>query len=209
VARAHIFGPVKYGFGDLVQIRKFSLWQRFLRMLRYRLVIPLKRSRHEPEHTARGVMVGVAWAMTPTVGIQMPIVFANWIVIRKFFGWDFHLVNGLAWTWISNVLTLPPLYYLFFLTGQLLLGRTGDLAGYGVFLSLIDGWQNVSLSDLGTTAGWFGTILTGPGASMMIGCVPWAILSGWISYVWSLAFVRRYRARKAAGRLAKSLSTPR
>ena len=169
-------------------------------MLRYRLVIPLKRSRHAPEHTARGVMIGVGWAMTPTVGIQMPIVFANWVITRKLFNWDFHLLNGLAWTWLSNIFTLPPLYYLFIITGQFMLGRFDDLAGYEAFLKLIDGWQNVSLSDWEATSGWFSTILKGPGAAMIVGCIPWAILSGWVSYIWSLAFVRRYRARKAAAR---------
>ena len=169
-------------------------------MLRYRLVIPLKRSRHEPEHTARGVMIGVGWAMTPTVGVQMPIVFAHWIIARKLFNWDFHLVNGLAWTWLSNVFTLLPLYYLFFLTGQIMLFRIDDLTGYEGFLNLMDGVENVNLSDWNSMVGWFGTILKGWGVSMLVGSVPWAILSGWLSYVWSLAFVRNYRARKLAGR---------
>jgi len=137
--------------------------------------------------------------MTPTVGIQMPIVFANWIIARKLFNWDFHLVNGLAWTWISNIFTLLPLYYLFFLTGQVMLGRFDDLAGYEAFLKLMDGVQNVSFSDWQSLVGWCNTILQGWGVSMLIGCIPWAILSGWLSYIWSLAFVRKYRARKKAG----------
>ena len=166
-------------------------------MMRYRLVIPLKRSRHAPEHTARGVMVGVAWAMTPTVGIQMPIVFGTWVISRKLFNWDFHLVNGLAWTWLSNVFTLLPIYYLFFLTGQVMLGRLDDLTGYDGFLKLMDGAQNVSLSDWETIRGWFATILEGWGVSMLVGCVPWAALSGWIAYIWSIAFVRKYRARRS------------
>ena len=109
-------------------------------------------------------------------------------------------MNGLAWTWLSNIFTLPPLYYLFIITGQFMLGRFDDLAGYEAFLKLIDGWQNVSLSDWEATSGWFSTILKGPGAAMIVGCIPWAILSGWVSYIWSLAFVRRYRPGKAAAR---------
>ncbi len=178
--------------------QKHTLRQRLMRVLRYRLVIPLKRSRHAPEHTARGVMIGVAWAMTPTVGFQMPLVFANWIIARKLFNWDFNLVNALAWTWLSNIFTLPPLYYLFFISGQFMLGRFGDLAGYEVFLNLIDGWQEVSLSNWNATSIWFLAIIKGPGAAMIVGCIPWAILSGWISFIWSLAFVRKYRKRKAA-----------
>jgi len=184
----------------LVQERKYDLWQRILRMLRYRLVIPLKRSRHAPEHTARGVMVGVAWSMTPTVGIQMPIVFGTWVISRKLFNWDFHLLNGLAWTWLSNVFTLLPIYYLFFLTGQVMLGRFDDLTGYDGFLILMDGAQKVNLSDWDAMRGWLATILEGWGVSMLVGCVPWAVLSSWIAYIWSLAFVRKYRARQSTAK---------
>jgi uncharacterized protein (DUF2062 family) len=180
-----------------VQEQKYGLWQRIVRMLRYRLLIPLKRSRHAPEHTARGVMVGVAWSMTPTVGIQMPIVFGTWVISRKLFNWDFHLLNGLAWTWLSNIFTLLPIYYLFFITGQGILGRLDDLTGYDGFVNLMDDAQKVSLSDWGAMRGWFTTIFEGWGVSMLVGCVPWAVLSGWIAYIWSLAFVRKYRARRS------------
>jgi len=59
-----------------------SVWHRFTRLMRYRLVIPILRARHEPEYTARGVFVGVAWGFTPTVGFQMPIVFVIWSIMR-------------------------------------------------------------------------------------------------------------------------------
>jgi uncharacterized protein (DUF2062 family) len=162
------------------------------------LVIPLKRGQKSPEHTARGVMIGVGWAMTPTVGIQMPLVFAHWFLSRRLFGWDFSLINGLAWTWLSNVFTLLPIYYLFFLTGQVMLGRLDDLTGYEGFLKLMDGASDVSLGDWEAICGWFEVIIEGWGVSMLVGCVPWAILSGWIAYIWSLAFVRNYRAKRLA-----------
>ncbi|MGY8991135.1 MAG: DUF2062 domain-containing protein, partial [Rhodospirillales bacterium] len=100
------------------------------RLIRYRLLIPLKRSAHSPEYTARGVMVGMVWAMTPTVGIQMGLVFGTWLFTRKFFKWDFSLINGMAWTWTTNVFTLIPIYYTFYITGQLMMGRFDDLSGY-------------------------------------------------------------------------------
>ena len=184
----------------LAKKRKLCSLKRLKRILRYQLIIPLQRSHHAPEHTARGVMIGVAWSMTPTVAIQMPIVFANWIMARKLFNWDFHLINGLAWTWLSNVFTLLPLYYLFFLTGQVILGRFDDLTGYNGFLLLMDGAQNINLADWNSVSSWFASILKGWGLSMVIGCIPWATLSGWIAYIWSLIFVRKYRARRSARR---------
>ena len=98
--------------------RNFSRWERLKRASRFKLVIPLKRSVHAPEHIARGVAVGLAWALTPTVGIQMAFCFVTLVIARRIFKWEFHLLVSLAWTWFTNVITLLPSYYLFFLTGQ-------------------------------------------------------------------------------------------
>jgi hypothetical protein len=89
---------------------KRSLWQRMVRLTTYRLLIPIKRARHAPEYGARGVMVGMAWAMTPLVGIQMYLVFMTWLIARRLFRWNFSLIIGLAWTWTTNVITLFPIY---------------------------------------------------------------------------------------------------
>ena len=65
------------------------------------------------------------WAMTPFFGIQMALVMGTWLVTKKIFNWDFSIVNGLAWTWVTNVFTLLPVFYMFFLTGNLMLGVGG------------------------------------------------------------------------------------
>ena len=115
-------------------------WERFKRLLRYRLIVPLKRSHHHaPEYTARGVLVGLAWALTPTIGIQMGLSLVTWIVARRLFRWDFNLIVACAWTWTTNVVTMLPCYYVFYVTGQLMLGHFDDLSGYREFLGL---WQS-------------------------------------------------------------------
>jgi hypothetical protein len=35
------------------------------------------------------------------------------------------------------------------------------------------------------------------GVPMFIGCAPWAILSAWLGYRWSLRLVREFRMRRA------------
>ena len=176
----------------------FSRWELFKRASRFRLVIPLKRSVHSPEHIARGVAVGLAWALTPTVGIQMGFCFMTWVIARRIFKWDFHLLVALAWTWFTNVITLLPSYYLFFLTGQLLLGRFDDLSGYNEFILSYD--KNVAAAGLeGYWEGlWVSAVLLfeGWGIPMLIGCLPWAVLGSWGGYVWSLKFIKRYRQAK-------------
>ena len=176
----------------------YSRWERFKRACRLRLVVPLKRSVHSPEHIARGVGIGMFWAMTPTVGIQMVFCFVTWVVARRLFNWDFHLIISLAWTWITNVLTLLPSYYLFFLTGQIILGRFDDRSGYNEFLLSYD--KNFAAA--GSVGYWEGIwlyivlLFEGWGVPMLIGCVPWAILGGWAGYAWSLKFINGYRSAK-------------
>ncbi|MBI76386.1 MAG: hypothetical protein CMM53_01195 [Rhodospirillaceae bacterium] len=180
------------------RLQTFSRWDRFKRACRLRLVVPLKRSVHSPTHIARGVGIGMFWAMTPTVGIQMIFCFITWVVARRIFNWDFHLLISLAWTWITNVLTLLPSYYLFFLTGQIILGRFDDLSGYNEFLISYD--KNFAAD--GSVGYWEGVwlyvvlLFKGWGVPMLIGCGPWAVLGGWAGYAWSLKFINGYRSAK-------------
>ena len=104
--------------------------QNLTRLLKLRLVIPILRSPHPPEHTARGVAIGTMWAMTPLVGIQMWLVSMTWIVYKKVFKTSFSLPLGLAFTWITNVFTMVPMYYIFYVTGQLMLGHWDSISGY-------------------------------------------------------------------------------
>lgn len=183
-----------------VERRQARPWlDRFRRLCRYRLVIPIKRSPHPPEHTARGVMIGLMWGLTPSVGAQMIFCLITWVIARRFFKWDFSLIVSLAWTWTTNVITLVPAYYLFFITGQLMLGKFDDLSGYGDFAAA---WANAIQDQTHATfweSAWFYTVLLfkGWGVPMLIGCIPWSIFGGWMGYTWSLRFIRRHRRRKA------------
>lgn len=184
---------------------RYTRWERFIRLLRYRLIMPLKRSHHHPpEYTARGVMVGLVWALTPTIGIQMGLCLVTWIVTRRLFRWDFSLLISCAWTWTTNVVTMLPCYYAFYVTGQLMLGRFDDLSGYHEFLAL---WhRNVGVEDDFVDFDWleyFNQLLVGWGLPLLIGCIPWAVLGGWAGYVWSLRFVRRHREARHRRRLAR------
>ena len=182
---------------------------RFGRWLRYRFVVPVKRSRHPPQYTARSVAVGLFWAMTPTVGIQMMFVLAHWLAVRRFARrWDFNVIHAMAWTWVTNFATVLPSYYLFYLTGQVVLGRWDDLTGYEGFVQL---WDASTAPDTTTDylpgavsepSVYFDVIVAGWGLAMLVGCPPYAVAAAWIGYVWSLKLVvarRRMIARKRYG----------
>lgn len=181
-----------------------SFLNRMRRLLRYRLVIPVLRGRQSPEYAARGVLIGLLIAMTPTIGIQMPIVFLIWLAmraIRPTLG--FNLVIAMAYTWVSNIFTAAPLYYGFLLTGNVMMGRWHSLTGYEAFHQRLEEllaaeaghWEAIWVYMVGIFDLW--------GTPMFVGSIPWAILSAWLGYRWSLRLVLRFRAR----RLRRLIST--
>ena len=173
--------------------------ERLSRLLRLRLLIPILRGRHSPDYTARGVFWGLVVAMTPLVGIQMGIVFAIWLVARKLGPrHDFNVVVAIAWTWLTNVFTVPPIYYGFLVTGRLMLGHWDALPDFDQFTAQLH-------AVLATDAGWFTSlwlivwrIAEIWGLPMLLGCVPWAILSSVLGYHWSLHAMRRFRIRRGS-----------
>jgi len=176
--------------------RDFSFLQRMYRLVQHKLVIPIKRSPHPPEHAARAVAVGLFWAMTPLIGIQMYLVFLTWLVARRRPNWEFGLIIGMAWTWVSNVFTMWPLYYAFYITGRVLLGEQNEIPGYENF---IHHWQGA----LSNGEGFFETLVVQvkviaqeKGLPLIIGSIPYAILSAWLGYRYSLKYVVRRRAAK-------------
>jgi uncharacterized protein (DUF2062 family) len=183
-----------------------SWWDRMARTFCYRLVIPMKRSPHSPEYGARGVMIGLMWGLTPTVGIQMVFCLLTWMIAKRFFKWDFSLIVALAWTWTTNVVTLVPAYYLFFLTGEVILGRFDDLSGYGEFAATL----GRALADDPSAGFWQGAwsytkmLFEGWGLPILIGCVPWSIFGGWVGYKWSLRFIERHRQGKRRREVAEA-----
>lgn len=175
-----------------VKFRKRGFFKTIALLVRVKLVIPMIRSKNPPEITARGAMIGMAWAMTPLVGVQMYLVFMTWLLTRKLFKWDFNLPVGLAWTWVTNVFTMPPFYYVFYVTGKLMTGEFAERTTYAKFYNLIKTVLNESgvveaLKAMGKV------LIKDWGAAMMIGSVPWIVIGSWGAYKWTLWYVRRRR----------------
>jgi uncharacterized protein (DUF2062 family) len=186
-------------YSGIAFLRKKHNWHTSLkRGAKYRLVIPIKRSKHPPEFTARGVAVGMLLAMTPTIGIQMFMITGVWAFCNKVLKWPFSLVAGLGWTWTSNVFTMIPLYYLFYVTGQLMLGNWGDISGFADFSHLVkEAMNHPELGFWGATKFWLSNLFKGWGIPMFVGSIPWAIFSSWLGYQIAYNYVVRYREKRA------------
>jgi uncharacterized protein (DUF2062 family) len=185
-------------------------WNRIARLIKLRLLVPLMRSQHPPEYTAWGTAVGLAWAFTPTPGIQMALVLVTWLIARTFH-WHFSLVLGAAWTWASNIFTGPPVLYLSYVTGQVLLGRWDNITGYHSFTWL---WESAFATDqplLQQVMTALKIAIRDWGLAIWIGCLPWCALLGVLGYYWSHRFViahRHGRARRLARRHEKKHPHP-
>lgn len=159
------------------------------RALRRRLLMPTLRLRRQPEYAARGALIGLAWAFTPTFGIRMPLVLLTWWLTRRVFGWEFSLLLGLAWTWTTNILVLVPVYFTFHVTGRLLTGQWHDLSG------LADFEAHVAALTGGDLADQFGLALRllvqEWGLTLWLGALPWSALMATLGYTGTLSFLRR------------------
>ncbi|MCR5506347.1 MAG: DUF2062 domain-containing protein [bacterium] len=179
----------------MVKHKKYTLKERCQRLLKMKLVIPVARLSLPPEVKAMGVAVGLFWAMTPLVGIQMWIVFMTWLFFKKVLHIDFSLVLGIAYTWVTNVFTMIPVYYIFYVTGQIMRGNIGDISGYGKLSAI---FKDAFMGDLGFSEKWlliFKILLKDWGVSMAVGCLPWAIVSSIIGYKLTLKF-EKYRLER-------------
>lgn len=167
------------------------------RLIRYRLHIPMIRSSHPPAHTARGVMMGLIWAFVPLFGLQMGGVLLSWTIGSRMIGWQFALIPAIAFTWVTNVLTIVPVYYVYYITGQLMLGHWSDIAGYDAFAALFASTAPANAGFFEAIWAWFQTLLTYWGLPIVLGSIPWTIGIAAGGYKLSLNFVRAYRRRRA------------
>jgi len=67
---------------------------------------------------SRGVLVGLFWGFVP-MPLQMLAVMAMTPFLR------FNVPVAISMVWLSNPFTMPPMYYMEYLTGNFILGREG------------------------------------------------------------------------------------
>jgi uncharacterized protein (DUF2062 family) len=66
----------------------------------------------------RGVFIGLFWGFIP-----MPMQMLAVMAMTPFF--RFNVPIAIAMVWLSNPITMPPMYYMEYLTGNFILGREG------------------------------------------------------------------------------------
>jgi uncharacterized protein (DUF2062 family) len=130
---------------------------------------------------------------------QTPIVLALWIVFDKWLGYRFNLIAACLLTLISNPTTTPMWYYLYYLTGQAMLG--GRTMEFGAFVkrlkplmasfSFDNIWESLAL------------LAKGIGYPIMMGSLVWHVVMAFVGYflgVWIYGRIQAVRKMRKAHR---------
>jgi uncharacterized protein (DUF2062 family) len=181
--------------GKAKTCKKRTWGDQLKRLIRFRLIVPIKRSCHPSEYSARGSLVGLVFAFTPLIGIQMYLCLMTWLIARKLFKWDFSLGIACAWTWTTNMFTMLPTYYMFYITGYYLLGFQHRVADYESFAQIIRGALSPGLGVWGTLTVTL-TVVRKSSLLIAVGCLPYMALFGWLGYRYTLKYVLARRARQ-------------
>ncbi|MBF0417523.1 MAG: DUF2062 domain-containing protein, partial [Magnetococcales bacterium] len=170
-------------------------WRRGWAILRVttrrQLITPILRGNLDPGFYARASAVGFFFNFTPSVGAQIPLVVALWSITRMLVPrWNFHLGVACAWTLLTSVPTAPPMYYTFYLTGQLMLGRWESPAGFAFFTNALHGMQAGTdwLDSLWLELTQLWDLF---GLPLFIGSLPWGFGTGWLAYIWTVRLITR------------------
>ena len=169
--------------------------------IKERLILPVIRSVSPINEVALGVAMGIFVGLTPTVGIQMWIVFVLWLFFKYVLHIRFDLIIGVALVWISNPFTVFFIYYTFLVTGLFLLTKFGfEGVGLGYhsfyqqFSQIVNNPENNFLTMILEGSRY---LLVDLGLPMLVGCLIYAIPLSILFYFLTIHFLSRYRKRKA------------
>ncbi len=163
-----------------------------------KILHPILHSAEPVHEVALGVAIGTFYALTPTVGIQMALVMITWFILI----WvrlSFSPVVGVAMVWISNPLTIGPMYYLFWKTGKVMMSCLGLQSLHIDYDSFIKTGKAI-FNTQGTWAkikAGFDFFVLKLGISMLVGSLVYAIPCAIGGYIFISFFLRRHRRRKA------------
>lgn len=131
----------------------------------------------------RGIAVGTFWALIP-----MPMQMAGVMAVTPFL--KFNVPLAIAVVWLSNPITYPPLFYLEYLTGNLLLGKE-SLNGIELTMDWFkQHWDDIALS-MYTGALFYATVVN-------------ALLYFCLNYLWIASVKKEKRERETARRARRS-----
>ncbi len=172
--------------------------KRILTILDQRLVRPIRESHASAGELGLAAAIGLFWALTPLVGIQMILATFNWVIFRSL-KIRFYLPVAIAWVWITNVFTMPFFYYAFYIAGYYffhLIGAEITLISFATLKTTLDQTNNMNM--INGVIHWMRFIVNDLGWPMVAGALLMGIPSALSGYYVTVRLVNNYRRRLGA-----------
>ena len=170
--------------------------KRLRALIHERIVQPIIASNAPVSQLSWGIAVGTFVGLTPTMGVQMYLAAMIWAVSRYILQFPFNLPVAVALVWITNPITVVPIYYVFLVTGSLLL-QHGEALSYAHFA---ENFQRIAAMEDTLESIVEGTrfLLVDLGWPMVVGGLAYAVPGAIFGYFLTSRLVTLHRRQKAA-----------
>lgn len=138
-----------------------------------------------PHAIALGVAIGIFIGLTPSVGVQTIMVLAIVVLTRRFF--YFNASAAMASTYVSNPITMLPMYYFWYHLGARFLPSYDGNIRFDellVFESWGEWWTNMY------------ALAAQVGVPMLLGALLTAPIGAVLAYFATYFFLKKYRGRR-------------
>lgn len=148
---------------------------------------------------ALGAAIGVFIAMTPTIGIQMMLIFFATSLFRA------SRVAGVPMAWLTNPVTIPPVYAFNLYIGTLIVGGSDQMmadfrkAASSVVAKDLPWWDLVKQ--------WWDVVMT-VAVPLWVGSIVVGLVSGVAAYVIMYYLITVYRRHHRRVLAARETETP-
>jgi len=153
---------------------------------------------------ALGAGLGVFIALTPTIGFQMLLVLLATSAVRA------NKVAGLPMPWITNPITILPIFSLNYVVGHALIGGPGPQQFIRRLTTLMEQTAERDLSWLDWVKGWWHLMIDMAGplwvGSLVVGTAAGLVAYGIMYHL--ITVYRRHHRRRLALAQAEAASAP-
>ncbi|TGK09565.1 DUF2062 domain-containing protein [Leptospira selangorensis] len=167
------------------------------RVIHKQIILPFQESYAPIHEVCLGTTIGLIWSMTPLVGVQMYLGLGTWLVLRLF-RIRFYLPIAIAMIWITNPVTLPFFYSLFYWIGKqvlLLLGIPFQQISFDTLLAISK--ESESMDLISGLYHWTIFLFDKMGLPMFVGGFAFGIPLALLGYPITYRLLNSYRSRRA------------
>jgi hypothetical protein len=176
-----------------------------LRRLLRRLIEPFLIAQASVREVAWGASVGILTALLPLFGVQLYVALGLWLLSRWASGRTFNLPVCFAVSWVMNPLTVVPIYYVYYLTGDTVWDALTVPTPDWTFSQ----FEELFLAAIAPASGvWWERFFGGMlvlfdffGWPILLGSLIWALPASVLAHIATRWALVRYRQRRSAAGL--------